>query len=214
MPRAFNFSSKFEPINLSGPFWRTHSPSPGVNPGSITSPGVAMPLLPTRLYHTIAPAFRAASFSRLTLGTVVTQRGRAPQLAFIMSRMSRAVVEPSSVTGLSSGGGGAFAVAQSSRISEAKDDAANAIMIVIAAVAAPRNRVRIFNIVLSLDLSNTGRLTDRVLHSTFCRIVRFHCTRHNEFVTTAVPDGVSSVFIRHSRGTVLLETTQARLAAY
>src|SRR5258708_7445863 len=152
IPRAFSFSSRFEPINLSGPFWRTHSPSLAVNPGSIWSAVVAMPLLPTKLYHTIAPAVRAESWSRLTVGTVATQRGRAPQFAFIMSRMSRAVVEPSSVTGLSSGGGGAFAVAQSSRMSAAEDDAANAIMIVIAAAAAPRNRVRIFNIVLSLNL--------------------------------------------------------------
>src|SRR5258707_2545767 len=138
MPRAFSFSSRFEPINLSGPFWRTHSPSFAINPGSITSAGVAVPLLPTKLYHTIAPALRAASFSRLTLGTVATQRGRAPQFAFIMSRISRAVVEPSSVTDLSSGGGGAFAVAQSSRISVAEDDAAKAIKIVTAATAAPR----------------------------------------------------------------------------
>src|ERR1700680_2750848 len=154
MPRAFSFSSRFEPRNLSGPFWRTHSPSRGMNPGSIMSAGVAMPLLPTKLYHTIAPAARAASFSRLTLGTVATQRGRAPQFAFIMSRMSRAVVEPSSVTGLSSGGGGAFAVAQSSRISAAKDDVANAIMIATAATAAPRNTVRGFNILPSLGLNH------------------------------------------------------------
>src|ERR1700692_4955096 len=98
-----------------------------------------MPLLPTKLYHTIAPAVRAASCSRLTVGTVATHRGRAPQLAFIMSRMSKAVVEPSSVTGLSSTGGGAFAVAQSSRISAAKDEAPKAIMIATAAAAALRN---------------------------------------------------------------------------
>src|SRR6202045_230529 len=119
------------------------------------SAGVALPSLPTRLYHTIAPAARAASWSRLTVGTVATQRGRVPQFAFIMSRMSRAVVEPSSVTGLSSGGGGAFAVAQSSRISVAKDVAANAIMIVTTAAAAPRNRVLTLNILPSLGSNQT-----------------------------------------------------------
>src|SRR5580700_11920525 len=115
------------------------------------SAGVAMPLLPTKLYHTIAPALRAASFSLLTLGTVATQRGRAPQFIFIMSSMSRAVVEPSTVIGLSSGGGGAFAVAQSSRISAANDAVPNAIMIASAAAIAPRKRIRMFNILLSLD---------------------------------------------------------------
>src|SRR4029077_3924915 len=121
------------------------------------SAGVAMPLLPTRLYHTIAPAARAASFSRLTLGTVATQRGRAPQLAFIMSRRSRAVVGPSSVTGLSSTGGGAFAVAQSWRMSAAKDETPNEIMIATAAAAAPRNTVRMFNILPSLGLYKPKR---------------------------------------------------------
>src|ERR1700688_3516841 len=154
MPRAFSFSSRFEPINLSGPFWRAHSPSFAAVPGSIWSAVVAMPLLPTKLYHTIAPALRAASCSFLTAGTVATQRGRAPQLAFIMSRMSSAVVGPSTVGGLSSMGGGAFAVAQSSRMSAAADEAANAIMTVTVAVIAPRNKFLIFSIVLSLDRSD------------------------------------------------------------
>src|SRR5882672_11624036 len=157
MPRAFSFSSRFEPRNLSGPFWRAHSPSRGINPGSITSAGVALPSLPTRLYHTIAPAVRAAAWSRLTLGTVATQRGRAPQLAFIISRMRRAVVEPSSVTGLSSGAGGGFTVAQSLRISAVEDDAANAIMSTPAAAAAPRNRVRMSNIVSSFGFIGSLR---------------------------------------------------------
>src|ERR1700674_600816 len=153
MPFAFSFSSRFDPINLSGPFCRAHSPSRAVNAGSIWSAVVALPLLPTKLYHTINPALRASSYSRLMVGTVATHRGRAPQFVFIMSKMSRAVVEASTVTGLSSGGGGAFAVAQSSRISVAKDDAANARTIVTAAAAAPRNRVRMFNIVPSLNLN-------------------------------------------------------------
>src|SRR6266550_6271934 len=61
----------------------------------------------------MAPAARAASWSFLTLGTVATQRGRAVQPDFIISRMRRAVVLPSSVTGLSSGTGGVFTVAHS-----------------------------------------------------------------------------------------------------
>src|SRR5438128_6574504 len=102
------------------------------------SAGVGWPA-PTKLYHTIAPAARAASCSRLTLETVATQRGRAPQFCFIMSRMSRAVVEGSSVTALSSGFGGGFTVSQSLRISVAADDAANAMMSAAAAAAAPRH---------------------------------------------------------------------------
>ncbi len=70
-------------------------------------------------------------------------------------------------------GGGAFAVAQSSRISAAKDDAANVIMIVVAAAAAPRNRVLMFNIVLSLDLPKLGRLSDRALSLAFRGMVPF-----------------------------------------
>src|ERR1700674_5687903 len=156
MPRAFSFSSRFDPRNLSGPPWRAHSPSRGINPGSITSAGVAAPLLPTRLYHTIDPAVRAASCSRLTLGIVATQRGRAPHPAFIMSRMSKAVVEPSTVTALTSGRGGGFTVAQSSRISAAEDDTANTIMSAPAATAAPRNRVRMSNIVPSFGFIEPG----------------------------------------------------------
>src|SRR5260370_3244697 len=101
---------------------------------------------PTRLYHTIAPAARAASCSRLTLGTVATHRGLAPQFCFIMSMMSRAVVEWSSVTALSSGFGGAFTESQSSTMSPAKADAANARISATAATAAPRNNARMFDI--------------------------------------------------------------------
>src|SRR5712671_5992927 len=46
-------------------------------------------------------------------GTAATQRGRAPQLPFMISRSSSAVVEGSTVTSFSSGGGGATAVLQS-----------------------------------------------------------------------------------------------------
>src|SRR3954447_12862777 len=54
------------------------------------------------------PWARAASISFLTFGTIVTQRGRAPQLAFMRSSTSSAVVLGSTVTGLSCGGCGSF----------------------------------------------------------------------------------------------------------
>src|SRR5260370_27221794 len=97
----------------------------------------------TRLYHTTGTAALAAWCRRLTLGTVASFRGLAPQLCFIMPMMSRAVVEWSSVTALSSGFGGAFTESQSSRMSPAKADAANAR---ISAPAAPRNNARMFDI--------------------------------------------------------------------
>src|SRR5438445_5811428 len=115
MPFAFSFSSRFEPRNLSGPPWRTHSPSRGIKPGSIKSAVLL------RLYHSITPAARAASYRRLTLGIVAMHLGRTPQFPFCMSRMSRAVVEGSRVTDLSSGRGGGFTVSQSLTISVAAD---------------------------------------------------------------------------------------------
>src|SRR5262245_4500290 len=59
------------------------------------------------------PWARAAPISCLTVDTVARQRGRAPQLPFIMSSTSSAVVAGSTVTGLSSGAGGSLALAQS-----------------------------------------------------------------------------------------------------
>src|SRR3954462_8769119 len=58
-------------------------------------------------------AARAASSSFLTLRTVARQRGRTPQLLFIISSTSSAVVFGSTVTGLSSGAGGSFTPAHS-----------------------------------------------------------------------------------------------------
>jgi hypothetical protein len=49
-----------------------------------------------------------------------------------------------------------------------------------AAAPVQRKSVRMFTIVLSLDLSNL----DRVLDWRFCGIVRFHSSRNNEFVGT------------------------------
>src|SRR4029453_5479650 len=89
------------------------------------------------------PAVRAASWSFLTFGTVSEQRGRLGQLVFIISRIKSAVVLPSSVTGLSSGTGGAFTVAHSAIMSAATDGDAvsNATASVPATAAAQRKRV-------------------------------------------------------------------------
>src|SRR5215468_4268699 len=70
---------------------------------------------------------RAASRIFLTLGTLAWQRGRTPQLAFMKSSRSNAVVLGSTVTGLSSGAGGVFTVAQSATMSPARAGCAAAI---------------------------------------------------------------------------------------
>jgi hypothetical protein len=78
---------------------------------------------------------------------VAWQRGRVLQDPFVvMSRISKAVVEPSSVTGFSSGAGGGFTVAQSSMMSVA-EYAAKAIMSAPTSAVAQRNRARLFNTV-------------------------------------------------------------------
>src|SRR5215213_4630647 len=56
---------------------------------------------------------RATSTSFLTVGTLAPQRGRTPQLPFIMSSTRRAVVLGSTVTLLSSGAGGTFTLVHS-----------------------------------------------------------------------------------------------------
>src|SRR5258708_1143962 len=56
---------------------------------------------------------RAVSTSFFTLGTMATQRGRTPQLSFMRSSTSSAVVFASTVTGLSSGFGGSFTLSHS-----------------------------------------------------------------------------------------------------
>src|SRR5262245_16449497 len=66
------------------------------------------------------PCERAASISFLMVGMVATQRGRAPQLFFMKSSTSRAVVLGSTVTGLSSGADGGFTLAQSVTMSPVK----------------------------------------------------------------------------------------------
>src|SRR4051812_41263639 len=56
---------------------------------------------------------RAASIIFFTLGTIAAQRGRWPQLFFMKSSTSSAVVFGSTVTVLSSGFGGIFTLSQS-----------------------------------------------------------------------------------------------------
>src|SRR5437867_2721164 len=59
-------------------------------------------------------------------GTAATQRGRALQPPFMISRNSSAVVEGSTVTSFSSGAGGATAVLQSEMTSATDGDPTNA----------------------------------------------------------------------------------------
>src|SRR3982074_1700814 len=62
---------------------------------------------------------RAWSMSFFTLGTMGTQRGRTPQLFFMRSSTSSAVVFGSTVTDLSSGFGGSFTLSHSEVMSPA-----------------------------------------------------------------------------------------------
>src|ERR1700730_2905013 len=79
----------------------------------MTSFGVALPSMPTRLYQTTMSWARASSCTRLIVGIAATQRDRAVQPAFMMSSNNSAVVAGSTVTSFSSGAGGATAVLQS-----------------------------------------------------------------------------------------------------
>src|SRR5476651_2684956 len=102
----------------------------------------------------MAPAPRAVSISFLTAGTVARQRGRAAQLPFIMSRIKSAVDLPSTVTGLSSGTGGALTVPHSVVISPAlTGDVAS--MMVAARVSAVKRREAFM--VSSLFVTRHGR---------------------------------------------------------
>src|SRR5262249_34056235 len=102
------------------------SPARGLIAGSIMSSGVALPFEPTKLYQTTMLCERAASCSRFMFGTAATQRGRAVQPPFMISRNRSAVVEGSIVTSFSSGGGGITAVFQSETTSAADGDPTNA----------------------------------------------------------------------------------------
>src|ERR1700686_1308331 len=80
---------------------------------------------------------RASSMSFLMLGTIGMQRGRTPQLFFMRSSASSAVVFGSTVTGLSSGFGGSFTLSQSVMMSPAP--AGQAAQIAAAAISAAQN---------------------------------------------------------------------------
>src|SRR5215468_8154610 len=98
---------------------------------------------------------RAASRIFLTLGMLAWQRGRTPQLAFMKSSRSNAVVLGSTVTGLSSGAGGVFTVAQSATMSPAKAGCAATIATI--ATAEQANRRAKFVMVSSLDAFDLAR---------------------------------------------------------
>src|SRR5712671_2646759 len=126
MPACLRVGSRVEPMNLSGPGWRYHSPARGLIAGSIMSSGVALPFEPTRLYQTTMLCARASSWSRFRFGIAATQRGRVVQFPFIISRNRSAVVDGSTMTSFSSGGGGATAVFQSEMTSATVGDPSNA----------------------------------------------------------------------------------------
>src|SRR5580704_7901077 len=141
MPACLRVASSVEPRNLSGPPWRYHSPARGLIAGSIMSSGFALPFEPTRLYQTTMLCARASSCSRFMFGTAATQRGRALQPAFIMSRNRSAVVEGSTVTSFSSGGGGTTDVLQSEMTSATDGDPSKASSVpAVAAAAAAEKR--------------------------------------------------------------------------
>src|SRR5262249_8139121 len=123
------------------------------------SSGVALPFEPTRLYQTTILCARASSCSRLMLGTAATQRGRALQFAFMMSRSRSAVVEGSTVTSFSSGGGGTTALLQSEMTSAMDGDPSSATR---SAPAARRNGVMLSSLYVS-DRGKSDPPKDRVV---------------------------------------------------
>src|ERR1700674_1258292 len=147
-------------MNLSGPPWRYHSPARGLIAGSMMSSGVALPFEPTKLYQTTMFFARASSCSRFMFGTAATQRGRAVQLPFIMSRNRSAVVAGSTVTSFSSGGGGATAVLQSEMTSAPDGDPSNATRSAPLAAAAKRDGVMLSSLYPD-GRANSGLPKDR-----------------------------------------------------
>src|SRR5580692_11703389 len=154
MPACLRIGSSVEPRNLFGPPWRYHSPARGLIAGSMMSSGVALPFEPTRLYQTTMLWARAASCSTFMFGTAATQRGRAMQPAFMMSRNSIAVVDGSTVTSLSSGGGGTTAVLQSEMTSATDGDPSKPASSIARAAAVKREAVML---VLPLILAAAER---------------------------------------------------------
>src|SRR5580704_12953454 len=154
MPACLSVGSSVEPRNLSVPCWRYHSPSRGLIAGSMMSSGIALPLAPTRLYQTTMLWARACSCNCFMLGTAATQRGRAEQPAFMMSRNRSAVVDGSTVTSLSSGGGGTTAVLQSEMTSATDGDPSKPASSIARAAAVKREAVML---VLPLILAAAER---------------------------------------------------------
>src|SRR5215472_7724980 len=93
-------------------------------------------------------------------GTAATQRGRASQLTFIMSRNRSAVVAGSTVTSLSSGGGGMTAVLQSEITSATDGDPSPASRSAPPAAAAQSDPV-ILIMLSSLYLTGCQSVTTR-----------------------------------------------------
>src|SRR6476646_1892738 len=110
----------------------------------------------------MAPAWRAASWSFLTFGTVSMQRGRTPQFLFAMSRISNAVVLASSETGFSSGTGGALTVFHSEMMSEADNVVApNKTTAITAAAATHQDAIRtlLIDVLPLIEAEYSGCLT-------------------------------------------------------
>src|SRR5436305_13672557 len=103
---------------------------------------------------------RALSMSFLTLGTVATQRGRAPQFAFIKSSIRSAVVAGSTVTGLSSGTGGGFTLAHSVVPSLAQAGIEAGMAAIAAMAAAQDSFARCFMMLPSLGYSSRANTVD------------------------------------------------------
>jgi hypothetical protein len=93
----------------------------------------------------------------LTLGTVAPQRGRAPQFAFMKSRIRSAVVFGSIVAGLSSGTGGGLTAAHSVVMSFAREGSAGSAAMRAAHTATPHDgQVRRFMILLPIFVLSDG----------------------------------------------------------
>src|SRR5258708_21861052 len=175
MPACLRVGSRVEPMNLSGPGWRYHSPARGLIAGSMMSSGVALPFEPTRLYQTTILWARASSCSRFMFGTAATQRGRAVQPPFIISRNRSAVVAGSTVTSFSSGGGGTTAVFQSEMTSATDGAPTNATRSAPPAATAKRDGV----IGSSLYLDGRGN-RNPALNNRSVAPLKIHCSRARE----------------------------------
>src|SRR5262244_3057961 len=104
---------------------------------------------------------RATSMSLRTVATVARQRGRAPQLPFIMSSTRSAVVLGSTLTGLSSGGGGSFTLAHSLVMSGAAGfDMIDLLPVFSAAVGRAKLRKRRAHHLEEVDAASRQRSPD------------------------------------------------------